>query len=52
VRAWLAAAEASLLRSLVGQVMTLVAAEDKGTSVDELELLFSGVARWRRPHDP
>ena len=27
VRAWLAAAEASLLRSLVGQVMTLVAAD-------------------------
>ena len=27
-RAWLAAAEASLLRSLVGQIMTLVESED------------------------
>ena len=28
VRAWLAAAEASLLRSLVGQIMALVGPED------------------------
>jgi Domain of unknown function (DUF2017) len=43
VRAWLAAAEASLLRSLVGQVMTLVAAEnteEDTTDVDDLEALF------------
>jgi hypothetical protein len=52
VRAWLAAAEASLLRSLVGQVMTLVAAEDKGTGVDELELLFSGVPAGEDPTTP
>jgi hypothetical protein len=45
VRAWLAAAEASLLRSLVGQVMTLVAAEGTGDAAstadaDDLEALF------------
>ena len=34
MRAWLAAAEASLLRSLVGQVMTLVAAEDTENTGD------------------
>jgi hypothetical protein len=33
-RAWLAASEASLLRSLVGQVMTLVAAESAETVPD------------------
>jgi hypothetical protein len=33
-RAWLAASEASLLRSLVGQVMTLVAAENAETLPD------------------
>jgi hypothetical protein len=44
VRAWLAAAEASLLRSLVGQVMTLVAAEDtentRDADINDLEALF------------
>ena len=32
-RAWLAAAEASLLRSLVGQIMTLIAADEPGRPV-------------------
>ena len=45
MRAWLAAAEASLLRSLVGQVMTLVAAEDtestRDADTDDLEALFA-----------
>ncbi len=42
MRAWLAAAEASLLRSLVGQVMTLVAVEDtNGAETDDLEALFT-----------
>jgi hypothetical protein len=44
VRAWLAAAEASLLRSLVGQIMTLVAAEDtedkRDYDINDLEALF------------
>jgi hypothetical protein len=44
VRAWLAAAEASLLRSLVGQIMTLVAAENTEDTRDfdpaDLEALF------------
>jgi hypothetical protein len=41
VRAWLAAAEASLLRSLVGQVMTLVAAENtRDADPGDLEALF------------
>jgi Domain of unknown function (DUF2017) len=34
VRAWLAASEASLLRSLVGQVMTLIAADDPDDPAD------------------
>jgi hypothetical protein len=45
VRAWLAAAEASLLRSLVGQIMTLVAAENTEDTRDfdpgDLEALFT-----------
>ena len=44
MRAWLAAAEASLLRSLVGQIMTLVAAENTEDTRDfdpaDLEALF------------
>ena len=40
-RAWIAASEASLLRSLVGQVMTLIAAEGS-----EPENRPSGLAGW------
>jgi hypothetical protein len=51
VRAWLAAAEASLLRSLVGQVITLVAAEDQGTGIDDLEALLADPPP-KAPDDP
>jgi hypothetical protein len=43
-RAWIAASEASLLRSLVGQVMTLVAPE--GSAGSELAHRPSGLADW------
>jgi hypothetical protein len=60
VRAWLAAAEASLLRSLVGQVMSLIAADqDPGAPpADELEALFAepgtgtGTGTPEGPEDP
>ena len=56
VRARLAAAEASLLRSLVGQVMTLIAAEDQAgkeglDGLDELEALLREPAP-QPPTDP
>jgi hypothetical protein len=57
VRAWLAAPEASLLRSLVGQVLTLIAPDGDGppaaswNNVAELEALFDAPAR-RGPAGP
>jgi len=65
-RAWLAAAEASLLRSLVGQVMSLVEPEDgtDGTDVTEgsepgedaelaaLEAMVQGPGADKPPEDP
>ena len=54
VRAWLAANEASLLRSLVGQVMALVAPEDAGDAgpQDPLEALLRAPAAGQAPDDP
>jgi Domain of unknown function (DUF2017) len=58
-RAWLAAAEASLLRSLVGQVMSLVEPEDlegPGPSEDAelaaLEAMVQGPGADTPPEDP
>jgi hypothetical protein len=58
-RAWLAAAEASLLRSLVGQVMSLVEpngrAEDRQQPDDELamlEAMVHGPGADQPPEDP
>jgi len=58
-RAWLAAAEASLLRSLVGQVMALVEPEDHddpGPDVDAelaaLEAMVQGTGADQPPEDP
>ncbi len=57
-RAWLAAAEASLLRSLVGQVMSLVepdGPEDKEQADDEvamLEAMVHGPGADTPPEDP
>jgi hypothetical protein len=58
-RAWLAAAEASLLRSLVGQVMSLVEPEDlegPGPSEDAelaaLEAMVHGPGADKPPEDP
>ncbi len=45
MRAWLAAPEASLLRSLVGQVLTLIAPDGDGPAGRELE-------QRRRPRGP
>jgi len=51
VRAWLAAPEASLLRSLVGQVLTLIAPDGDSpntpswNNVAELEALFDARSR-------
>ena len=60
VRAWLAPAEASLLRSLVGQVMALVEPEDyqdrePGRDDDELaalEAMVQGPGAEEPPEDP
>jgi hypothetical protein len=52
-RAWLAPTEASLLRSLVGQVMTLIAAEDGPPADDDLEtLLVEPGEQVKGPDDP
>ncbi len=56
-RAWLAAAEASLLRNLVGQVMDLVEPEDGGdTDLDDelaaLEAMMHGPGPDKTPEDP
>jgi Domain of unknown function (DUF2017) len=65
-RAWIAASEASLLRSLVGQVMTLIAPEGSGPphsppglagweDIDALEALLAepgGPARGQDPEEP
>ena len=58
-RAWLAAAEASLLRSLVGQVMSLVEPDDlegPGTGEDPelaaLEAMVHGPGADKPPEDP
>ena len=58
-RAWLAAAEASLLRSLVGQVMSLVEPddlEDPGPGMDPelaaLEAMVHGPGADKPPEDP
>ena len=65
-RAWIAASEASLLRSLVGQVMTLIAAEESEPAnrpsglagwedIDALEALLAqpgGPAGGEDPEDP
>jgi len=57
-RAWLAAAEASLLRSLVGQVMALVEPEDddRGPGDDAelaaLEAMVQGPGADQPPEDP
>src|SRR5215470_5865023 len=58
-RAWLAAAEASLLRSLVGQVMSLVEPddlEDPGVGEDPelaaLEAMVHGPGADKPPEDP
>ncbi len=58
-RAWLAAAEASLLRSLVGQVMSLVEPEDiEGPAPGEdaelaaLEAMVQGPGADKPPEDP
>lgn len=40
-KAWLAPTEASLLRSLVGQVMTLITAEDDAPVDDDLQMLLA-----------
>jgi hypothetical protein len=59
VRAWLAAAEASLLRSLVGQVMALVEPEESGARADPadtelaaLEAMVHGPGADQPPDDP
>ena len=52
-RAWLAPNEASLLRSLVGQVMTLIAAEDGPSADDDLEALLAEPGEQvKGPEDP
>src|SRR6266566_7814607 len=59
-RAWLAAAEASLLRSLVGQVMALVEPEDyddrrpgdDDAELAALEAMVQGPGADRPPEDP
>jgi len=57
-RAWLAAAEASLLRSLVSQVMSLVEPDDPGDREDPgdevafLEAMVHGLAAGHPPEDP
>ena len=58
-RAWLAAAEASLLRSLVGQVMTLVEPEDhddpgpvEDAELAALEAMVHGPGADQPPEDP
>jgi Domain of unknown function (DUF2017) len=59
-RAWLAAAEASLLRSLVGQIMSLVEAEDatgdrisgQDDEVAALEAMVYGPGSDKIPEDP
>jgi uncharacterized protein DUF2017 len=59
VRAWLAAAEASLLRSLVGQIMALVEPEESGALADPadpelaaLEAMVHGPGADQPPDDP
>jgi hypothetical protein len=59
VRAWLAAAEASLLRSLVGQIMALVEPEESGVLTDPadtelatLEAMVHGPGAEQPPDDP
>ena len=59
VRAWLAAAEASLLRSLVGQVMSLVEPDDLETpgpgedaELAALEAMVHGPGADKPPEDP
>lgn len=59
VRAWLAAAEASLLRSLVGQIMALVEPEESGVLADPadtelatLEAMVHGPGAEQPPDDP
>ena len=61
VRAWLAAAEASLLRSLVGQVMSLVEPEDlearereqaEDPELAALEAMVHGPGADKPPEDP
>jgi hypothetical protein len=59
VRAWLAAAEASLLRSLVSQVMALVEPEESGVLTDPadselaaLEAMVHGPGADQPPDDP
>ena len=61
MRAWLAATEAALLRNLVGQVMTLIAADDVLSHSDDdegladLEALLGEpgpATRAREPEDP
>src|ERR1700758_5884808 len=58
-RAWLAAAEASLLRSLVGQVMSLVESEDlegpepgDDAELAALEAMVHGPGADKPPEDP
>ena len=56
-RAWLAAAEASLLRSLVGQIMTLVEPDDfdqaePDDEVAALEAMVHGPGADKAPEDP
>ena len=56
-RAWLAGAEASLLRNLVGQIMTLVEPEDGGPESQDAELaaleaMVHGPGSATAPEDP
>jgi hypothetical protein len=58
VRAWLAAPEASLLRSLVGQVLTLIAPDGDGqapaswNNIADLEALLDAPDLGTTPHEP
>ncbi len=51
MRAWLAASESSLLRSLVGQVMALIAGQEQRADTDDLDALLSSPPP-KAPEDP